>query len=105
MNTKNLIKLREESKKTQREIATNLKLNFTTYNNYETNKAEPKLDTLIKIADYYKVSLDYLVGRDFGTGLGFLSEEQITFIKTFLLLNSANQTNAVIYVANLLANQ
>lgn len=35
----------------------------STYACYETGKNEPDIYTLIKIADYYKVSLDYLVGR------------------------------------------
>ncbi len=31
---------------------------------YERGEAEPNLDSLIKIADYFCVTLDYLVGRD-----------------------------------------
>lgn len=34
-----------------------------TYQNYELMTREPKLDILIKIADCYGVSLDYLTGR------------------------------------------
>ena len=34
-----------------------------TYQNYELCTREPKLDILIRIADFYKVSIDYLVGR------------------------------------------
>lgn len=30
---------------------------------YERGEAEPKMDALIKIADYYHVSIDYLAGR------------------------------------------
>ena len=33
------------------------------YQDYETNQNDPKLKTLIAIADYYNVSIDYLVGR------------------------------------------
>ena len=33
------------------------------YQNYETGQSEPKLATLLAIADYYQVSIDYLVGR------------------------------------------
>ena len=33
------------------------------YGNYERAKQMPKLDILIRIADVYNVSLDYLVGR------------------------------------------
>ena len=30
---------------------------------YERGEAEPKMDAMVAIADYYKVSLDYLSGR------------------------------------------
>ena len=105
MNINNLKSLRKENKKTQTDIANFLNITTVGYNGYETQKREPSIDTLIKLADYYGVSLDYLVGRDFGNGLGYLNENQITFIKTFLALNTANQMSAIIYVANLLANQ
>lgn len=40
----------------------------------ETGRSEPKLATLIAVADYYQVSIDYLVGRtdvpDFHTSKG-----------------------------------
>ena len=35
----------------------------TTYAGYETGRYEPDLETLTKIADYYKISIDYLIGR------------------------------------------
>jgi len=97
--------LRLENKKTQIELSKLLGISQSSYQSYETGFTEPKIENLIKLANYYNVSLDYLVGRDFGNGLGYLDENQLTFIKTFLTLNTANQMSAVIYVANLLANQ
>lgn len=58
-----LKKEREEKKLTQKEIAKILNIKQQTYNNYETGKRTPDIEMLIKIADYYKVSLDYLTGR------------------------------------------
>lgn len=55
--------LRKEHGKTQKEIAEAINITDRTYGHYETGKREPSIDTLIKIADYYKVSLDILVGR------------------------------------------
>lgn len=55
--------LREEKKVTQRVIAAYLVLTDTAYGFYEQGKNYPNMDTLIKIADYFGVSLDYLVGR------------------------------------------
>ena len=55
--------LREGRRIYQREMAEVLGLSFRGYQNYETGQSEPKLATLIAIADYYGVSIDYLAGR------------------------------------------
>ena len=60
---KRLKALRESRRIYQREMAEQLGLSFRGYQGYETNQTEPKLATLIAIADYYHVSIDYLVGR------------------------------------------
>ncbi len=60
---KRLKALREGRRIYQREMAEQLGLSFRGYQGYETNQTEPKLATLIAIADYYHVSIDYLVGR------------------------------------------
>lgn len=100
-----LKELRLQSKKTQADIANYLKMSTTGYNGYEKENREPNIETLIKLADFYNVTLDYLVGRDFTSPIGYLTENQIDFLKTFLALNIDNQMNAVIFVGNLLANQ
>lgn len=48
---------------TQLQVAVYCDITEKTYQNYELMTREPKLEILIKIADLYKVSLDYLVGR------------------------------------------
>ncbi len=55
--------LREDNDKTQRDIATLLNMQLTVYQRYERGEREIPLWAAIKLADYYKVSLDYLVGR------------------------------------------
>ena len=60
---KRLKELRENRRIYQREMAEYLGLSFRGYQDYETGKSEPKLKTLIAIADYYHVSIDYLTGR------------------------------------------
>lgn len=56
--------LREDHDKKQKELAEYLGVQQNTYSDYETGKINVPIETLIKLADYYKVSLDYLVGRD-----------------------------------------
>lgn len=55
--------LREDHDKTQKEIAELLNMQLTVYQRYERGERELPLWAAIKLADYYKVSLDYLVGR------------------------------------------
>ncbi len=56
--------IRKQSKKTQRETAEYLGINIRTYQNYEGDRSEPSITQLIKLADFFMVSLDELVGRD-----------------------------------------
>ena len=58
-----LRELRIQNKMTQREIATYLGITQPSYIRYENGKSEPTLECLVKIADLYDVSVDYLLGR------------------------------------------
>ena len=57
-----LKKLRLEKKLKQIEIAEFLQVSRTTYTQYETGVSEPSLDTLKKLASFFNVSTDYLLG-------------------------------------------
>lgn len=63
MFTKRLRALREDSDIKQKEIAEALQIKPNTYNRYECGVNEPDMAMLIKIADYFSVSLDYLLGH------------------------------------------
>lgn len=54
--------LRTEKNMTIAELATSLGLKRTTLNNYETGLREPDMDTIISIARFFDVSLDFLTG-------------------------------------------
>ena len=54
---------RKETGFTQRDVAIYCDITEKTYQNYELMTREPKLEVLLKIADAFHVSLDYLVGR------------------------------------------
>lgn len=58
-----LIDLREDNDITQNQIASILNVKQNTYSQYENGKREVPIDVLWKLADYYNVSIDYLVGR------------------------------------------
>lgn len=55
--------LREDHDKTQKNIADILNMHLTVYQRYERGERELPLWAAIKLADYYNVTLDYLVGR------------------------------------------
>ena len=55
--------LREDHDKTQKDIANVLNMQLTVYQRYERGERELPLWAAIKLADYYRVTLDYLVGR------------------------------------------
>lgn len=59
----NIRNLREDSDKLQIELAKYLNVKQTTYSKYERGAINVPIDVFIKLADYYDVSIDYLVGR------------------------------------------
>ena len=48
---------------TQKQVASNIGITEQNYQRYEANDQRPSFDILISLADFYNVSLDYLVGR------------------------------------------
>ena len=55
--------LREDRDMTQRDIAQMLNMQLTVYQRYERGERELPLWAAIRLADFYHVTLDYLVGR------------------------------------------
>lgn len=59
-----LVELRKVNGYTQWDVAEILNISRSTLSKYEKGILEPKLENLIKLADLYKVSCDYLLCRD-----------------------------------------
>lgn len=59
---KQLKMLRELKSKNQQEVCEALNIEQSTLANYENNRRVPKIDILIKLAEYYNVSTDFLLG-------------------------------------------
>lgn len=57
--------LRKQRKLTQVEMARILNIAQSTYAQYETGKSNPDYNILVKIANFFEVSVDYLLGNDF----------------------------------------
>ena len=58
----NLKKLREQRGFNMKEIAIELGIPYTTYVGYEKGEREPNSDVLVKIANYYNTSVDFILG-------------------------------------------
>lgn len=55
--------LRKAKGISMRQCANELGIPYTTYVSYEKNERDPKSEQLIELADYFNVSIDYLLGR------------------------------------------
>ncbi|WP_139994482.1 helix-turn-helix domain-containing protein [Kurthia sp. Dielmo] len=55
--------LRTEKKLSQQELADQMQINRSTYARYETSQTQPDFETLAKLARFYDVSIDYLLGH------------------------------------------
>lgn len=58
-----LKELRKQRKITQLKLAIDLNMNQNSISRYETGEHEADYATLIKLADYFDVSIDYLLER------------------------------------------
>ena len=56
-----LIQLRKKAGKTQKDMAEYLGISRQAYANYETDARKPDYETLLKLAEFFNVSVDYLL--------------------------------------------
>ena len=59
----NLKKIRKEKGISQLKLAMELNMSQNTISRYETGEREPGINELIRIADYFNISIDYLLER------------------------------------------
>ena len=62
MEIKRIRDLREDHDKTQKEIAEILNMHRSVYRRYESGERETPAWVIVKLAEYYRVSTDYLLG-------------------------------------------
>lgn len=59
-----LLELRKEKGVSQAKLATELQVSYAVVCYWETDRSEPTAPNLVKIANYFDVSVDYLLGRN-----------------------------------------
>ena len=63
MKFENIRSLRIDNGLTQKQVAQILGISQNTYSQYEVGVLNYPVDAIVKLADYYGVSTDYLLGR------------------------------------------
>ncbi len=103
-----LKELRVLNNLTQQEIADKLLIQQTTYCNYEKEKTQPPIELLIKIANFFNVSLDYLCENEQATKnvlyLDNLDKEQQKIIQV-IKDNQPNEYDAELIQALFMLNE
>lgn len=87
-----LAKLRKEKGILQKELATYLNVTVATISNYEKGVHSPDYDTLVKLADFFDVSTDYLLQRtDYRASINTLNKQLVIDYTVSDLLNAIMQ--------------
>ena len=97
--------LRIEKNLSQVDLAKMINLSKNTINAYEKKRAEASIETLVKLADIFECSIDYLVGRedDFGIVQSSATVPALTALESEMLshfraLDTSSQHKAIGYV-------
>lgn len=104
----NLKKLRKQRKLTQYDMGDLLNISATAYGNYELGQRSPTPETLVKLADFFGVSVDYLIGRDTQKNLierppyEITDKQTLDIIKLCKLMNDIQKAQVFGYVVALL---
>ena len=101
----NIKEVRKKSGKSQLEVAKVLGISQQNLCRYENEQYQPDIQILIKLADYFNVSLDYLCNRQYNNQIGYIPEDKKEVVKLILQLNQVNTIKLFGYVSGLLAGQ
>jgi len=96
--TERLKSLRIERKLSQAELSQATETSQNAICLYETGKIEPSIKTLVSLADYFDVSVDYLLGRsdDRGSGSKPSVEKAVSALIETLLAPGSEAYNALV---------
>lgn len=99
----NLKKLREEAGMSQRQLADSIGVSQQSVNKYENHSVEPDIAVLVRIADIFNTSVDFLIGRTAirraieATHVYELNDEEKRLIDSFRALNP-KQRKSVFFI-------
>lgn len=79
LNGERLKQLRKEKKLTQTELGNKINVTKVSISGYESGNRSPDTDTLQRLADFFEVSTDYLLGRTDTTALTAQEKDEAAF--------------------------
>lgn len=97
--------LRIENDVSQEKLAKILNTSQNSISNYEKGNTEPNLTNLIKLADYFNVSLDYLCDRQFNNQIGYIREDRKELIKIINELSDNDAKEITAYIKGYIAGK
>ena len=86
-----------------KELANLLNISVQAYYKYENGMSEPSINSLILLANFYNISLDYPLGRQYNNPVGYIPDDDKDLIKDILLLDDNQKTNVKGYVKGLMS--
>lgn len=97
-----LKELRIKNNLNQTEFCKKAGIDYQNYNKYENGVNEPSIQTLIKIADFYGVSLDYLCEHQYNNQIGYVPDEKRDIVHKLLKLEDSKLEKVDGYISALL---
>ncbi len=100
----NLKTYRKRANLSQKETAEKLNIAQGSYSNYENNKREPDIKTLLKLSKLFNTSIDNLVGNTTGN-LNSLTQPELDLINIFQQLSPMEQGELLGYAKKALKQE
>lgn len=102
-----LRELRLRRKISQEEVARHIGITRSAYSHYEINNRQPVYETLIKLAAYFDVSLDYIIGGAYSKAKG---EQSITpdnreILSLFQHMNQEQRKRSINLITDLMRQE
>lgn len=100
--------LRKERRLTQKELAAEFSTTDSNISGWESGKWQPDLETLIKLADFFGVTVDYLLGREEQKNIierppyDITDKQLIDFMKLYGIMSEIQKAQVLGYVIGLL---
>ena len=81
----NLKELRKTKQLYLKDVAKHFNVAISTYSQWENSVCEPDIDTMVKLADFFNCTVDYLVGRESEDGTVFILGNELSKDETQLI--------------------